>query len=59
MRLTRRIDIKALLRDPLEHRRLMVATIIATQAREGIHTSQEQAERAYDHFLLENNRRRL
>lgn len=43
-----RVDIRAILRDPIKRRRLMVACIIATQAREGVTTTQEQAERAYD-----------
>jgi len=43
-----RVDIKAILRDPVKRRELMVRTIIATQAREGITTSRAQAEVAYD-----------
>jgi hypothetical protein len=43
-----RVDIRAILRDPVKRRRLMVGVIIATQAREGIVTTQAQAERAYD-----------
>lgn len=43
----RRIDVRAILADPDLRRRLMVPTIQATQAREGIETSTEQAERAY------------
>lgn len=45
----KRINIKAILADPAKRRKLMVATIQATQAREGIDTTKEQAERAYDH----------
>jgi len=45
---TKRVDIRAILRDPALRRELIVRTIIATQAREGIETTQEQAERAYD-----------
>lgn len=44
----RRVDLKAILADPAQRRELLVATIIATQAREGIVTTREQAERAYD-----------
>jgi hypothetical protein len=51
-----RIDLKAILRDPAKRRKLMVRTIIATQAREGITTTQEQAEAAYD--KVQNDRRR-
>lgn len=43
-----RVDIKAILQDSRLRRELMVKTIIATQAREGITTSREQAEAAYD-----------
>jgi hypothetical protein len=43
-----RIDIKAILRDPKQRRDLMIRVIVATQAREGIKTTQEQAAAAYD-----------
>lgn len=43
-----RVDIKAILRCPNFRRELFVTTIIATQAREGITTTREQAEHAYD-----------
>jgi hypothetical protein len=43
-----RVDIKAILRDPVQRRELCVTTIIATQAREGITTTRAQAEAAYD-----------
>jgi hypothetical protein len=43
----KRIEIKKILADPELRRRLMVSTIQATQAREGIHTTEEQARRAY------------
>jgi hypothetical protein len=46
--MTRRVDIKAILADPALRRELMVRTIIAIQAREGIITTREQAEAAYD-----------
>lgn len=45
---TRRIDIKGILSDPLLRRELCVRVIVATQLREGIVTTLEQAERAYD-----------
>ena len=45
---SRRSLLQAILRDPAKRRALMVSVIIATQAREGIETTQEQAERAYD-----------
>jgi hypothetical protein len=44
----RRVDIKAILADPEQRRRLMVGVIVATQAREGIETTAEQAAEAYD-----------
>jgi len=43
-----RINIRALLADPQLRRRLLVPVIRATQAREGITTTREQAEAAYD-----------
>jgi len=43
----KRVNIKAILADPDLRRKLMVSTIQATQAREGIETTPEQAERAY------------
>ena len=48
-----RLDIKGLLADPGRRRRLMVAVIIATQAREGIVTTRAQAEQAYDRVRQE------
>ncbi len=42
-----RVDLWAILADPDLRRKLMVRTIQATQAREGIETTEEQAERAY------------
>jgi hypothetical protein len=44
----KRIDVKALLADPARRRRLLVGVIRATQAREGIDTSEAQAQAAYD-----------
>jgi len=43
----KRVDLRKILADPELRRKLMVSTIQATQAREGIHTSEEQAQRAY------------
>src|SRR5687767_11185155 len=43
----RRVDIKRILSDPALRRKLMVETIQATQAREGIETTEEQADKAY------------
>jgi len=48
-----RIDIKAILRDPKKRRELMIRTIIATQAREGVATSRAQAAAAYDKISKE------
>ena len=42
-----RVNMKAILADPDLRRKLMVRTIKATQAREGIETTEEQAECAY------------
>ena len=44
---SKRLNVKAILADTDLRRKLMVATIQATQAREGIDTSREQADRAY------------
>ena len=44
----KRIDIKQILNDPVLRRELMVETIQAIQAREGIVTTRKQAESAYD-----------
>jgi hypothetical protein len=43
----RRLNIRDILADPNLRRELMVPTIQSTQAREGIETTREQAERAY------------
>jgi hypothetical protein len=50
----KRIDIRAVLSNPVQRRRLLVGVIIATQAREGIVTTQAQAEAAYDAIRKEN-----
>ena len=42
-----RVNVKAILADPDLRRKLMVRTIQATQSREGIETTEEQAEKAY------------
>lgn len=49
-----RVNIKAILDDPKKRKCLMVSCIIAIQAREGIETSQQQAETAYDTVQREN-----
>lgn len=49
----KRVDIKKILADPNLRRKIMVSTIIATQAREGIETTKKQAEQAYDKILKE------
>ena len=43
----KRIDLRRILADSDLRRKLMVSTIRATQAREGIKTTVEQASRAY------------
>lgn len=53
----RRVNMKALLADDDLRRELMVSTIQATQAREGIETTREQAERAYDCIVTKNLQR--
>ena len=44
----KRVNIKAILADSVARRELMITTIIAIQAREGITTTRAQAEAAYD-----------
>jgi hypothetical protein len=48
-----RVNIKAILRDPAQCRELMIDTIIATQAREGITTTRKQAAAAWDKVQIE------
>ena len=43
----RRVDLRGILAQPDLRRELMLRTLQATQAREGIETTREQAERAY------------
>lgn len=51
----RRVNIKGILASPDLRRELMIPTVQATQAREGIETTREQAERAY-HVVTEAER---
>lgn len=44
----KRINLKSILDNPIQRRELFTGVIQATQAREGIVTTQEQAESAYD-----------
>jgi len=48
-----RVNIRAILANPLKRKQLIVAAIVATQAREGIVTTVEQAAAAYDKVQLE------
>lgn len=43
-----RVNIREILRTPHLRKQMLVDTIIAIQAREGIETTQEQAEEAYE-----------
>ena len=52
-----RMDVKAILADPKLRRDLMIPTIMAMQAREGIDTTYEQAAAAYDKVRAEGNNR--
>lgn len=49
----RRVDVRSIFDDPVQRRELMIRMIIATQAREGIETTWEQAEAAYDKVQAE------
>jgi len=53
----RRLDVKAILRDPVLRRELMVQSLIAIQARERITTTRQQAEAAYDRVQAEKHSR--
>jgi hypothetical protein len=53
--MSRRVDLRSILRDPGLRRDLMVPLIQAIQAREGIETTREQAEAAYDKIQAERN----
>lgn len=46
--MTRRLDIRTILKDPKLRRELLVDSIVALQNREGIPTTRQQAEAAYD-----------
>ena len=52
--LMQRVDIRAILADPQQRRELFIRVIIAIQAREGIVTTREQAEQAYDTVRAES-----
>lgn len=53
-----RVNIKAILADPVKRRALMVDALIALQAVEGIETTRAQAEAAYDKVQEEIRKRR-
>jgi hypothetical protein len=50
---SKRVKLQEIIGNPALCRKLMVDSIIATQAREGITTTREQAEAAYDKVLAE------
>ena len=52
---TNRVDIRAILADAKTRRRLLVGAAIAIQAREGIDTTREQMEAAYDRVQSEKD----
>ncbi len=49
----KRVDVKKILANPEQKREMMTRTIQATQAREGVETTREQAEAAYDKVQAE------
>jgi len=53
----RRVDIKAILADPTQREELFVSLIQATQAREGILTTEAQARTAYRKIASANKKR--
>jgi hypothetical protein len=56
-KMNKRVDMKAILRNPSQLRSLMVQSIITLQAREGINTTFEQACVAYDKIYAETFKR--
>ena len=54
----KRVDLKAILNDTNYRKEIMVGALIAIQAREGIATTIEQAEYAYDKIQKEKQGRR-
>ena len=50
----RRVDIRAILKDPKLRESIMIQCIISIQAREGITTTVEQAKKAWLKVLKEN-----
>lgn len=50
---SRRVDVRSILLDPVKRRELMVRSLMAIQHREGIMTTREQAEQAYDRVQQE------
>ena len=55
----RRVKINSILNDPAKRRALMVGVIRATQEREGIDCSLENAQRAYDKIIQEGGKKVL
>lgn len=54
-----RVNIRAILNNPAQRRRLMIGVIQATQAREGITTTPAQAAAAYDTVQRERNSKKM
>ncbi len=52
----KRVNIRAILANPAARLRMMIGVIQATQAREGIETTTEQAAAAYDTVQRERER---
>ena len=52
-RKNRRVDINAILGSPTLRRELLVRTLIAIQAREGIEVTRERAEEVYERYQLQ------
>lgn len=54
---SRRVDIKAILANPITKRNMMINLIVAAAAMEGIDTTPEQATQAYDKIQEEKRHR--
>jgi len=53
--MSRRVDVRAILANPEQRKRLMMDCLIATQAREGRVISRERAEEVYLKIQAERN----
>lgn len=55
----RRVDVRAILKDPVLRKRMLVNAGLAIQHREGVETTREQMDTAYDKVQEERGKRGL